>query len=193
MKKRISHNQGFTLIELLIVIAIIGILASIVLVSVNAARGKAKGTRVLASVRQIRTTFETDYLGGAYADLTPGAGNIASVANGPGVSSITQLVNDIGTQNGNSALTNIGGTNYDIFSNGTTLQTGPGGGFLDTGVVIFTTNTSGVASDYAIYATSTEGYACVDSNGNYVTPGNGTITTLPIASVPMTGGKVSCQ
>ncbi len=50
-----NRTRGFTLIELLIVIAIIGILASIVLVSLSAGREKAKTARFKAVVHSIQT------------------------------------------------------------------------------------------------------------------------------------------
>jgi len=56
-----NDKKGFTLIELLVVIAIIGLLASIVLVSLNSARGKARGVRRVADLRQIQTALEMYY------------------------------------------------------------------------------------------------------------------------------------
>jgi len=53
--------KGFTLIELLVVIAIIGILSSIVLVSVNTARNKAKDAAVKSNLANLRVAAELFY------------------------------------------------------------------------------------------------------------------------------------
>lgn len=53
-----SKVKGFTLIELLVVVAIIGLLSSVVLASLNGARMKARDTKRMADLSQIRTALE---------------------------------------------------------------------------------------------------------------------------------------
>jgi prepilin-type N-terminal cleavage/methylation domain-containing protein len=54
-------NKGFTLIELLVVIAIIGILSSVVLASLNTARGKGSNAAIKSQLAAIRPQAEIFY------------------------------------------------------------------------------------------------------------------------------------
>jgi len=51
-------RRGFTLIELLVVIAIIGILSSVVLISVGSSRNKAKDATIKADLATVRAQAE---------------------------------------------------------------------------------------------------------------------------------------
>lgn len=54
-------KHGFTLIELLIVIAVIGLLSSIILASLNDTRKKGRDARRIADLAQIRNALELYY------------------------------------------------------------------------------------------------------------------------------------
>ncbi len=81
-----TSKKGFTLIELLIVIAIIGILASALLVSLGGARQAARDARRISDLRQVQTALEVYfnatgcYPGGAVGVGACGAANPATWA-----------------------------------------------------------------------------------------------------------------
>lgn len=60
-RQRAGLLTGFTLIELLVVITIIGVLSSMVLVSMTAIRAKARDARRESDIRQIMLSMELYY------------------------------------------------------------------------------------------------------------------------------------
>lgn len=172
-----AGNRGFTLIELLVVIAIIGILAAIVLVSVNSARQRGTNTKVQAELMQLRTQLELNFVNGVYADLEGSAGHTDTIVSGAsGEESIGLLACEIGAINGFVA------TVADDLT-----VTCDGVANLSSGVVVYSNSTGSSVSDYGIYATTTPGgYVCVDSFGNTVSTTTGNIPDFISIISPMT-------
>jgi len=89
-----KKNGGFTLIELLVVIAIIGILASIVLVTFPGATKKAKDSRVVSAIAQIRTIMTyVDANEGSYSSLDDSQSPCTSIDD------LTALCNEVSSNN----------------------------------------------------------------------------------------------
>jgi type II secretion system protein G len=78
---KINKTKGFTLVELLVVIAIIGILSSVVIVSMNSSRAKARDAKRVSDIKQFQLAlavyqdanggYPTDIYGSALTSYMP--------------------------------------------------------------------------------------------------------------------------
>ncbi|HVU06669.1 MAG TPA: type II secretion system protein [Candidatus Paceibacterota bacterium] len=108
-----NKTKGFTLIELLVVIAIIGILSSVVLASLNTARGKGSDAAIKSQLAAIRPQAEIYYdTNGNYGAAAAATSNGQCVVSGTMFAADSTIANQIaGVKNTSGATQVICGTN----------------------------------------------------------------------------------
>lgn len=150
MKK---NKQGFTLIELLIVIAIIGLLATLAIVSLNSAQRKARDTKRVADVKQIQNAVELYFSENAVYPTSAGrTWATFSTSIDPYITTVPQDPTNNGTYFYSYAVNNAA-SEYVIkavLEDNTTITSGPLGGDDDTS---YTTATSGWGALDAVLST----------------------------------------
>ena len=96
--KRPQNQKGFTLIELLVVISIIGILASVVMVSLNNAKEKAKIATAQNMVKQLHGIILINYQESEGTSPSPGNTAIGTGCAYWGPGTVVGIVNNNGNR-----------------------------------------------------------------------------------------------
>lgn len=106
-----TNNKGFTLIEMLVVIAMIGLLSAVVLVALGPSRNKAKDTRIISDLNQVRSVIETLYnpTSNTYT-VTP----VTTCTGDSGSPSINTALKDIQTNGGSACAISVSGDKYAV-------------------------------------------------------------------------------
>jgi len=97
MNSRRKKQEGFTLIEIMVVILILGLLATLVVQSLRGATDKAKRTKAMADIAELKTALDRYYIDmGSYPTSDQG---LAALVN-PGGQGGTQVSSSGGSAGG---------------------------------------------------------------------------------------------
>jgi prepilin-type N-terminal cleavage/methylation domain-containing protein len=96
--RTILDKKGFTLIEMLVVVAIIGILSSALLTALGPARNKARDSRIMTEMNQVRAIAEI-LNNGTYKSVPQIDGDPGRIADIPNTE-MQDLAQDIAAQGG---------------------------------------------------------------------------------------------
>jgi prepilin-type N-terminal cleavage/methylation domain-containing protein len=148
-----KFDRGFTLIELLVVIAIIGILSSVVLASLNTARGKGADAAVKSNLNNMRAQAELIY-------------DTNSPNNYIGICTQTNITNAMNSAKNAGGATNANNTTYATGGAASTVTC-----HVDAGGTVW-----GIEAPL-----KTAGFYCVDSTGVSTSTGASTLGTSDAA------------
>ncbi len=162
-----KNNAGFTLIELLVVISIIGMLSSVVLVSLNSARASGRDASRIQTVAQVRNALELYY--SDHKAYPTGGTTVETLVSGPLSPYLSSLSAGFAVSGGAASSYLSNGSQYEIL--------------LQTETSAFSKNIGCLAADYSAYAPTSK--YCYGNNPTSSLAGAGGGSPGPVTNVAL--------